>query len=162
MRCRELSKEEMSESWVFSSDGSLIWRKHYFKRYAGQKAGCTNKAGYRVVKYQDIQYKIHRLVYAYHTGNWPKVIDHINGDRSDNRIENLREVTHVVNSQNTTKICGAVKYRGVSYQKGRGRPRAFVQYAGKREFLGYFDSEEQASVAYENRRRMLCPPALIN
>lgn len=147
---RNLSKEELHDNWFFSEDGKLYWKKHYFKRLVGKEAGGLSVQGYPVLKFEDKQYKIHRLVYAYHTGRWPKVIDHINRDRSDNRFENLREVSHKDNSANSGYVSGRIPLRGVSFFYKKYR--ASIQHGGVREFLGYFDTAEQASEAYLNRR----------
>ena len=150
---RNLSREELEEVWLFHPDGSLTWNKGRKQVKAGDRAGCTNLQGYSVLTYGGYQYKIHRLVYAYHTGEWPRLIDHKNGDRSDNRIENLRSATHEMNTLNTNKSYGKIPYRGVSHQKGRFR--SYVQVNGNREFLGYFDSPELARDAYVKRRSEL-------
>lgn len=151
---RNLTKEEMDHLWVFNEDGTLTWKNSFWRRLNGAKAGSVSQTGYAVVTYRNSQYKIHRLVYAYHTGKWPKVLDHINRNKLDNRLANLREVSHADNSANVTKSFGKSKFRGVSFLNGR--PRAFIQRKGRREFLGYFSSEKDASIAYEKRREELC------
>ena len=71
-----------------------------------RKGGCgsLDKYGYLILKIKGRQYKAHRVAFALHNGRWPAgVIDHINGNRSDNRIENLREVSQAQNVANTKK-----------------------------------------------------------
>jgi len=149
-----LSKQEIEETWEIR-DGRLFWRHSRKQVKAGDEAGCLNTLGYRVLSYSGRQWKAHRIIYAYHTGEWPSLVDHINGDRSDNRIENLRALSFADNSANTNKNSGSVPYRGVS--KRGDRYRAFIQVRGKREFLGYFNTAEEASLAYRNRRGELLP-----
>jgi len=156
---RSLSKEELTEFWDFSSNGFIIWKKNYFKQLVGTSVTCKSSLGYTVVSHKGAQYKVHRLIYAYHTGKWPRLIDHINGNPSDNRIENLREVTFAQNSANTQKSSGKINYRGVSMFKNRYR--AFIQAKGKREFLGYFDTAELAKEAYDKRRSELNPGLIL-
>ena len=151
---RNLSRQELKDLWVFSDDGKIYWKNDRPPSVvAGMPAGCINCAGYQVVSLLGSQYKVHRLVYAYHTGDWPIIVDHINGNRSDNRIENLRAVPPYVNSANTNKVSGKSSYRGVSLLNGR--PRAFIQCQGRREFLGYFKTEQEAGLAYLKRRAEL-------
>ena len=87
--------------------GTLTWKSGSRK---GKEAGYTNQQGYRIVGVKvglrRKEYKVHRLVYYMFTGNTllKQVIDHIDGDKSNNRLINLRAVTHRVNSQNTTFV----------------------------------------------------------
>lgn len=67
--------------------------------------GSFDKDGYLIIKIKGKQYKAHRLVFAYFNGRFPHgEIDHINRNRADNRIENLRECTRQQNVENTTRI----------------------------------------------------------
>lgn len=150
-----ISKEEILDNWEITEQGSMKWKKHRFSNLVGREVGCLDSRGYRIFKYKNRQYKVHRVIYAFFTGDWPDSIDHINRDPADNRLINLRPIDHIHNLQNVTKTRGVSRYRGVSYQKGVRKPRAFVQYKNKREFLGYFESEEAASFAYESRRKEL-------
>lgn len=156
---RELSKEEIDRTWDVLPTGELRWLHSRKQVKAGDIAGGFNTAGYRVLSYSGHQYKIHRIIYAYYTGRWPKLIDHINGDRSDNRIENLREATHQLNSTNTNKVRGKIPYRGVS--QADGKYVASVQCKGTRHFLGRFDTAEKAHDAYLSRRKELNPDLAI-
>ena len=97
--------------------GILIWRKRdlkWFKskrdcdawntRYAGKITNYIHKFGYVVVRLQGRRVRAHQIAYAMATGEWPKLqIDHINGDRADNRIANLRHVDHATNCKNTKR-----------------------------------------------------------
>jgi hypothetical protein len=69
-------------------------------RYAGTVAGASDGGGYIRMSVQDAHYRAHRLAWAYVHDEWPKEIDHINHDRSDNRISNLRPVTRSQNNTN--------------------------------------------------------------
>lgn len=66
----------------------------------GGRAGTTHHSGYRIVKIKGKCYAEHRLIWFMHYGYWPFEIDHINLDKSDNRISNLREVTKSQNAWN--------------------------------------------------------------
>lgn len=134
---------------VFSLDqstGRIFWK---VGRFAGKEAWTAlSKDGYRVGLYKRKQYMAHRLVWAMMTGCWPKMIDHINGDRSDNRPSNLREATHTQNMRNKKKADGTKSaYIGVSpYGEGW---IARIRTGGKVQKLGVFDDEERAARAYD-------------
>jgi hypothetical protein len=88
-------------------------------------AGSINAAGYRMIAIQGKDYLAHRLVwFVEHDGKWPEaglVLDHISGDRDDNRIINLREATNGENTAHTTKgKRSSTGFRGVhEHRKGR-------------------------------------------
>ena len=82
--------------------GGLYWIKRPYKSRVKFLAGFEEKKdGYLIVKINKRCFKAHRVAWFLYYGEWPKiVIDHINGDRKDNRIENLRDVTHQENCLN--------------------------------------------------------------
>lgn len=84
--------------------GVFTWRVELNARgKVGDPAGC-NSWGYRVIRIDGRLYGAHRLVWLYVHGRWPDaMIDHVNGDRSDNRIENLREANSVQNAHNAKR-----------------------------------------------------------
>ena len=84
-----------------------------------------------------------------------KVIDHINGDGLDNRISNLRHCSQGQNIMNTMSRGGVSKYKGVDYQKRTGRWRARVRANGVEFHLGYYQSEENAALAYNEAAKTL-------
>lgn len=121
----------------------------------GSIAGSVNSEGYRNIRVDGRTYKAHRLAWLYVKGAWPVgMIDHINGDRADNRFGNLREVTRSENLANSR-----VFRRGKIYPKGVGlRPQGFcarIQARKQSYFLGYFKSEIEAAAAYEAAARNL-------
>lgn len=90
--------------WFYVDSGGTLHRKD-----RKNSAGSYDKDGYLIVKIKGKQYKAHRLVYALHYGLMPiGVIDHINGIRTDNRIENLRCVTQADNVANTVQSRNAL------------------------------------------------------
>lgn len=93
---------------------------------------------------------LHRVVWAIFYGNESSLsIDHINGDKFDNRIENLRECTNAQNNQN--KGIGAKNttgYKGVTFSSHEQKFVSFVNVNGKPKRTGYFDTPEEAAHAY--------------
>jgi len=74
-------------------------------RRPGTVVGTHDKLGYRVTRIKNKTYRIHRLVWLWHHNSWPKqTIDHINHVRDDNRIENLRDVSHMINQMSIPKV----------------------------------------------------------
>lgn len=137
---------------LFSYDsltGDLIRIKAFGTRrklFEGKIAGYTNRRGYRQISIDGIRYQAHRLVWFYHNGTLPSVdIDHINGNRSDNRIENLREAFGSINQINTKlHRHNTSGIRGVSWNKSNNKWTVSIYQNNKRINLGYFDSIEAA------------------
>lgn len=150
-RNAELTHEYLLSVFRYDPDSGLFMRKnsHYGSNGNMVSAGIFNKtSGYIVLTVFGRQYKAHRLAWFYVHGEWPQgEIDHINGDRSDNRIMNLRVATSLENKQNrgfdTRNTTG---FMGV-YRSGK-KWRASIGYAKKRHDLGAFDTPEMAHDAY--------------
>ena len=118
--------------------------------------GAPNSEGYIRVGIAGKRYKAHRLAFLYMTGEWPNVVDHINGDRTDNRWANLRDADHTVNAENKLLVpLGNNPFLGVSWSKRRSKWHAQIMVRGKQHNLGFFCTPEEASSAYiEAKRRM--------
>jgi hypothetical protein len=71
-------------------DGSLYWKSNYRKSRIGKKAGVPHSKGYVQVTYKTKLYMEHRIVFLMHYGYVPQLIDHINGNKADNKILNLQ------------------------------------------------------------------------
>jgi hypothetical protein len=120
-------------------------------RYAGTPADRQIHLGYARVKIARCRYLAHRVAWAIHTGAWPtKQIDHINGDRSDNRISNLREATHAENTRNKSSAAGSSsKYLGVHWSQNAQKWKSGIWHDGKQIHLGTFSSDVDAARAYD-------------
>ena len=117
-------------------------------RYAGKQAGAIS-LGYLKVSVFDLRIQAHRVCWAIHYGEWPEgQIDHINGDRTDNRIANLRVVTNAENMRNKKRpannISGVV---GVYWEALANRWRAGIGVDGAWHSLGVFTSFDEACAA---------------
>lgn len=91
------------------------------------------------------------------TGEWPNVIDHINGKRDDNRWENLRNGDKTVNAHNrrTPSANSTSGYLGVSFERDRNKWKAHISVGRKKINLGRFATREQAAQAYIDAKRVL-------
>lgn len=121
------------------------------KTRAGDPAGHLNKKGYIEIRYNHITYQAHRIAWYFHTGKDPLTlqIDHINGDPADNRITNLRPATSAQNAKNIRKKKNTTStYKGVSWHKKSGKWQAQIRVDGRSIYLGYYDNELEAHLAY--------------
>lgn len=131
-------------------EGELWWKVRPSNRADMSKpAGVICKRnGYRRVQLDHVNYRAHRLIWFYIHGEFPEnQIDHINGNRSDNHIENLRDVTSRENNMNQKKyVNNNSGTTGVCWQKQKEKWYAFINIDGKRKHLGYFTNKDEASV----------------
>ena len=145
-----LTQELLKEHFEYR-DGHLWWIKPRARSSvkAGKQFGSYAN-GYRIGKLRGKSYYEHRLIWLYHYGEWPKdQIDHINGVRDDNRIENLREATRQQNSFNRkSEKDSASNYKGVTWHKQHKKWQAQHRYRGKTYYLGLYETEEDAADAY--------------
>lgn len=126
---------------------------------AGDVAGTVDKStGYMRVNFDGKVCYVHRLIWALSHGDVPPMIDHIDGNRTNNRIENLRSVDNSVNMQNVkhARSDSATKVLGVSLCKDTGRYVARIRKPGGAYLnIGRHDTVEQASEAYLAAKREL-------
>lgn len=130
--------------------GQFFWREARGGRRKGALAGSLDEKGYWCIRINRVLYKAHRLVWLLHNEDMPEIVDHINHDRTDNRIENLRAVTLSENNANMDmRSDNKSGFKGVSFHKGSGKWVAKL----KGRTLGYFASPELASKAYTDAAR---------
>jgi len=135
-------------------DGALYWKnpsKHN-SYLVGKKAGAVNgPKGYRQVRIKGRIYMEHRVIYLMMKGVLPTVIDHINGDPSDNRIENLRACTPLQNRLNA-KGWGGSGVKGVTRVKRNSTWQAQLVICGKQRYLGTFKTLQEAADVVKQAR----------
>lgn len=128
-----------------------------FARKNGAPSGSISDQGYVRIKIQDKSYQAHRLAWLYVTGNDPvDQIDHIDGDRLNNKFRNLREASRLQNNHNSvSKSYVNDLPRGVAIAHPSGRFKAYIRTDGKQRHLGTFDTPEEASEFYKLAADML-------
>ena len=134
-------------------DGELYWKKKGFSRTIGKKVGNFDKYGYLRMHYRYKTVFIHRLVFLMHHGYLPKILDHIDGNKTNNKIENLREANLFQNSANSkipkTNTTGV---KGVSWRKREQRYFAVCRVNGKQHEIGRFQVLDDAAKAVKEFR----------
>ena len=97
-----ITRDLLLEMYDYNREtGKLYHKKSRGKAKRGDEVGCVRPIGYRVTMIRKKQFLIHRLIWVIETGSFPdNIIDHINRDKDDNRIENLRDVTQLENLLN--------------------------------------------------------------
>jgi hypothetical protein len=115
----------------------------------GQIHGSKMKSGYIEMRIDGVRGLAHRFAWFYMYGVWPKEIDHINGDKSDNRRINLRDVSRTINNANSHKLRKKNKsgVRGVSWFSRDGLWRATIYINKRAKNLGHFKTIEEAAKA---------------
>ena len=133
----------------FPETGIFRWRVSRQRVRVGSIAGCLNGDGYLTIMVDGKKHRAHRLAWLYVHGTWPKdQIDHINRDRADNRIENLREATPTENNRNQNKRYDNTSgHVGVSWSKAAQKWVAQIRHLGKKIHLGFFTEKEDAIAA---------------
>lgn len=146
-----ITQERLKELFHYDADsGNFTKASNGGKRKAGDLCGTTNAHGYRTMKVDGSMYYAHRLAFIYMTGNQPKhFIDHINGNKSDNRWINLREATRAENSMNRGKLSNNKSgFKGVRLDKRCNRWIAQIVINKKQVVIGRYDTKQEAADAY--------------
>ena len=143
-----ITRDRLIEVFDYKDDGSLIWKVRLSPTGSvGKVAGTPSTDGYLKIGLDKRTYRAHRLVWIWHGNSPAETIDHINGDKLDNRIENLRAASKSQNGMNT-KPRGLSGFKGVT--KVGGKWQAQIKAAGRKEYLGLFHTKEEAALAYNN------------
>ena len=136
---------DISEHMSYDPEtGCLTWVSG---RLRGQVAGCVKRKGYVVVRFRRTGYLAHRIAYFLHAGTCPPILDHADGNRANNRWDNLREATPTQNNANTQKYRGNLP-KGVFTKPGSSRFYARIKHSGRTQYLGAYDSAAAAHAAY--------------
>ena len=136
---------EVRKLFDYNVDGQLF---HAQGKKSGTRSGSLHPSGYRRVKVRGQWLREHRLIFLWHHGYLPTVVDHVNGVRDDNRICNLRAATASQNQWNRSP-----KDHGVHWMSKRRRWRAKVRRYGVDITIGYYKDKEVAIDAMKEFKR---------
>ena len=126
-------------------DGALYWKVTRPHVYIGKEAGCVGDRGYSRIVINNKMYRTHRIIFLMHHGYLPTEIDHIDGDKLNNKIENLRAANrsqNLLNKKISNKNTSGVK--GVSWCKERNKWEVQMYVNGTKKFVGRFDDLDVA------------------
>jgi hypothetical protein len=139
--------------------GRLAWKVNRGRlAKAGMTAGCLASCGYMQIMINSKKYMLHRIAWYMHTGVDPidTELDHANGDKTDNRMCNLRQASRCDNNRNQPKRKHNTSgYKGVSWSKRNRKWVARIRFEWKQKHLGYFDEATDAHAAYEKAAKEL-------
>ena len=145
--------DEFEEFFEYRN-GKLYWKKQ--KRGRGkvgeEVGGSISRHGYRRMMFNYKEYNICRIIFYLHHKIWPEYVDHINGDKLDDRIENLRAADRYQNQANTSRrVNNKTGYKGVIEDKRTGKFMAKLMNKNKLYSLGSYNTAEEAAMAYDKK-----------
>jgi len=128
--------------------------KAWNTKYAGTRAGCISSGNHRVIGLDGTVFYAQRLAWLMVHGEWPKgEILHLNGKPADNRLRNLRDVSHKVITNNRKNSTGLPE--GIFYNNGRSFFMAFLPWGSKQKYLGQFEKVETAVWVIAEAKRIV-------
>ena len=144
---------EVAQSFFDYVDGSLVWKKSWGKIKAGTQVVSVSNRGYVVVQLNRKRYLAHRIIWLLVYGKMPIMVDHIDGNKQNNRIENLREVDNTLNHWNERRrSTNKSGHKGVWWHKQSKRWEAACRANGKQVTIGRFERIEDAVEAVKQFR----------
>lgn len=153
-----ITQSELKELLDYNKDtGIFTWKKRTSNRIkVGSIAGNLHNKGYIELKVNGIRFLCHRLAWFYEYDELPTLIDHINGDKADNRLTNLRKATQQSNAYNS-KLRSNNKsgVRCVSWDKVRNNWAVRVTVDNQLKYFGNYNDLETAKKVADGVRKLI-------
>lgn len=147
-----MTKDQLNQLFTYKN-GKLFWNLPKKRIIVGNRAGTTMSDGYRSVMIDQKRHYEHRIIFMMHHGFLPKELDHIDGNPSNNCIENLRESNRNQNMQNTKLPKNSTSgYKNVYWHKSTQKWKVQFNANKKRMFFGSFDDLELADLVAQEAR----------
>jgi hypothetical protein len=142
-----ITQQQALEAFQYR-DGELYWKVPKSIRIkVGEKIDGLDCHGYKRVRFNGRLYRVHRIIFLMHYGYMPKYIDHVNGNRADNRLENLREANAVENACNRAmQSNNSTKVKGVIWRKNIKHYEVSVQVNKIKHYCGIYKDLELAEL----------------
>jgi hypothetical protein len=148
-----LSQDLLKELFEYC-DGNLFWKVNRGKARKGQLAGILGNTGYWKIRLYKRLYQAHRLIFLMQKGYLPVELDHIDGNKLNNRIDNLREATRSQNELNKgMKKNNTSGVKNVFWSKEFNKWKVQMSVDGKKRHVGYFEDLEVAKEIAINFRK---------
>jgi len=127
-------------------NGELLWKKAKGSRgQIGKRFGSLEPSGYRHGMFNKKMYREHQIIFALHYGVIPEYIDHIDGNRSNNQLSNLRSVTQKQNGMNAKlRIDNKTGHKGILFDSNRNKFRVEIVANKKKHYVGRYNTLEEA------------------
>lgn len=153
---KPLPSQEELHTLLEYRDGKLFRKVNSGPSKAGDEGGCLSGIGYRIISVKNKLYLEHRLIWIMHGNDPVDFLDHIDGDKLNNRIENLRPAAKTENGWNTKlKSNNTSGIKGVCWCKRRMYWYGRVRFKGKVHFAGYFKDKDECVKAVRELREKL-------
>jgi hypothetical protein len=137
-------------------EGKLYWKVNRQGVKEGKEAGCKRRNNYVVITVNQKPYPAHRLIFLFHHGYLPEMVDHIDRNPNNNNILNLRASTRHENQYNVTaNIRNTSGVKNVCWHKAKQRWMVKIKAGGKFHYLGYYLDIESAKLKAQEAREML-------
>jgi len=156
MRHSSMTQELALKLWIYNPEtGSFRWREYGPKRCTWLEAGSIDSGNYRIVHYgprgDSHAFFVQDLIWLMVHGKWPdNSLDHKNGNGLDNRLDNLRPATMAQNNMNKARSSANTSgFKGVIWNKQRGKWMARIKLNGRMKYLGLFDNPALAHIVYQ-------------
>ena len=134
-------------------DGTLYWKNHKYRKLIGKEAGTKDSKGYIIVGLFGKRYKAHRIIFMLFHGYLPEYLDHIDGNPSNNIIDNLRAATMSENHQNKRiQKNNRSGYKNVYWHAKKEKWDVRISVNNTIKFIGTFDDLELADLVAQEAR----------